>query len=50
MIELLQNNGVINEQGFAGDFYNTAVYLKRLFPAISIVIQAPKECPIIIGL
>ena len=35
MIELLQNNGVINEQGFAGDFYNTAVYLKRLFPAIS---------------
>jgi 2-dehydro-3-deoxygluconokinase len=35
MIELLQSGGVINKQGFAGDVYNTAVYLKRLFPSIS---------------
>ncbi len=35
MIELLQSDGVINKQGFAGDVYNTAVYLKRLFPSIS---------------
>jgi 2-dehydro-3-deoxygluconokinase len=34
MIELLQSQNVINKQGFAGDVYNTAVYLKRLFPSI----------------
>ena len=32
MIELIQSGNSINKQGFAGDVYNTAVYLKRLFP------------------
>ncbi|WP_394175268.1 sugar kinase [Thalassotalea litorea] len=36
MIELLQNklSGQIAGQSFAGDVYNSAVYLKRLFPGI----------------
>ncbi|TLU65669.1 sugar kinase [Thalassotalea litorea] len=36
MIELLQDkqSGQIAGQSFAGDVYNSAVYLKRLFPAV----------------